>query len=67
MSDWQTIESAPKDGTEFLACYAHQGNVMALIRYDRVHRCWLNKGDVVHGFEANATHWQRLPSKEVRT
>jgi hypothetical protein len=57
MMEWQPIETAPKDGSEFLACYARQGNCMVLVYWDRAHSPWISKGGFVSGFEYNATHW----------
>lgn len=61
MSEWHNIFTAPDDGKEFLAWFGHQ-KVMALVRWHRVNRVWMSKGEVVHGFMANATHWTSLPS-----
>ena len=64
---WQKIETAPKDGTEFLVCYGRQQNVMELIYYNRIHRFWASKGKPVLGFVESATHWMPLPPPPTDT
>lgn len=59
--EWKTIESAPQDGKEFLAIYARQGNVMELVRFNKIYQRWESKGKPILGFIANATHWTQLP------
>jgi Protein of unknown function (DUF551) len=58
---WQPIETAPKDGKSFLACYGHQGNVMRIVHWMGLYGVWMSQGDVLHGFSTNATHWMPLP------
>ena len=41
---WQDIATAPKDGTEFLACWPQQGHVVQLISWNRIHGYWQSKG-----------------------
>ena len=61
----QTIDTAPQDGTEILACNANQGCVTSLISWDRVHDRWKMKGmPILH---LQATHWVRIPKKPSRT
>lgn len=57
---WQPIQTAPKDGAEFLAWFGRQ-NVMMIARFDWVHSVWLTKGEPFVGFMNNATHWMPLP------
>lgn len=59
---WQLVETAPKDGTEFVAAYGHQGFVKELVRWDDLHKCWSSKGNPVLGFETNVTHWHPMPA-----
>lgn len=59
---WQTVETAPKDGSEFIAAYGHQAFVKELCRWDTIHRRWMSKGKIVHGFETNVTHWHPMPA-----
>lgn len=54
---WQPIETAPKDGREFLACYGRCNNAMHLVSYNRIHSYWQSKGEYVGGFMQNATAW----------
>lgn len=58
---WQPIETAPKDGSEFLATYGRQGWVMLIVKWNALHKFWQTKGEPVAGFSSNATHWMPLP------
>jgi hypothetical protein len=60
---WRPIETAPKDGTEFIAAFGHQGFVMMLFSYNTIHGYWQTKGIPNQGFLENATHWTPLPAK----
>jgi hypothetical protein len=55
---WQPIETAPKDGCEFVACNMNQGGVMQLVSWNGLHRFWQSKGEPVF---MQATHWMPLP------
>lgn len=61
MSEWQTIETAPKDGNEFLALVLDEHHIMV---WDLDEQDW---------FEANSqsiigvpTHWMPLPEPPAR-
>ena len=62
---WQTIETAPKDGSEFLAIWGRQGNVVQVVKWNHLHKFWQSKGEPVTGFATNATAWHPLPSPPV--
>lgn len=64
---WRPIETAPKDGREFLACYARQGCVVELVRWNRPHEVFMCKGEHIPGFMSNATHWMPLPEPPKAT
>ena len=70
MSDWQTIESAPKDGTYFLAIELFQRVVYdddggeksspedyQVVRWSK--KGWVSFGLIFSSFEP--THWMPLP------
>lgn len=59
--EWKTIDSAPKDGSEFVAAYARQGFVKTLARWNAIYGHWENQGNWLPGFSANATHWMPIP------
>jgi hypothetical protein len=59
---WQTIDTAPKDGTEILVCNTHQGNVKRLIWWSNVYKCWQTKGEVITNLQD--THWLKIPTKK---
>jgi hypothetical protein len=44
MANWQEMDTAPKDGTEFICCYPLQGCVMQLTCWNTVHGYWQSKG-----------------------
>ena len=62
-AQWQPIETAPKDGIEFLAAYGHQGFVKKLVSWNALMGYWQSKGVPEFGFIENATHWMPIPSK----
>ena len=59
MSEWQPIETAPKDGTFVLVCWPLQGNVMA-VAYHRMLPTprWEIRGEFAY---LTGTVWQPLP------
>lgn len=56
-TEWKPIASAPKDGSEFLACYGRQGNVLQLVKWNKIHGYFESKGKPELGFTSNATDW----------
>jgi hypothetical protein len=63
MSDWQPIDSAPKDGTEILG---HNDGVYAIVSW-QTHRTmtgiygnWADRAGYLESYE-RPTHWQPLP------
>ena len=66
MSGWQSIDTAPKDGTEFLAYFPRETPQLAVVRHEAY-------GDVVFfgyvenllaevvGEASGFTHWMPLP------
>ena len=58
--NWQDISTAPKDGSEFLVCYVRQGGVTKLIYWDKIHKQWLSKGELV--LFLHAEYWMPIPS-----
>jgi len=74
MSEWMPIESAPKDGTSVLVCWAGADwdNSMAVAYYEEGYSSyvdsakgvnWRDGGDLGCGgmIGAMPTHWQPLP------
>ena len=61
-SPWQPIETAPKDGSEFVTANANQGFVKELVSWNSFHRFWQSKGQAIY---MQATHWMPLPSPPV--
>jgi hypothetical protein len=73
MTEWQPIETAPKDGTQILVCGTYSSDI-AIVRFrehDRDWRCVSDGFDVIEsqsdfGTEyrsfAVPTHWMPLPS-----
>lgn len=57
MDDWLSIETAPKDGTEFLAFGPHGRVITHWMRED-----YFRDGQPARWFPANnPTHWMPLP------
>ena len=59
---WETIDSAPKDGSEFITCNMRQGGVKQLVCWEPIHHTWASKGKTIH---MQATHWMPLPANPV--
>jgi hypothetical protein len=57
---WRTIETAPKDGSGFLAC---NGQWMTVCHWHRQQQCWASNGPVYSPYPADEqpTHWAPLP------
>lgn len=57
---WMPIESAPKDGSCFLACC---GNWVTVAHWHRVQLCWATNGPNYSRYphDEQPTHWQPLP------
>jgi hypothetical protein len=45
---WRDMDSAPKDGTEFVVRYTLQGNVKRLVCWNTMHGFWQSKGESVN-------------------
>ena len=58
MSEWQTIESAPKDGTAILGW---DGGTALVILWHRGGGYWIVEWDG-HRIDDWCTHWQPLPA-----
>lgn len=54
MNEWQPIDTAPKDGTQILACFKGQFDWVIFIAHSDKSRVW------AAGY-ASPTHWQPLP------
>jgi hypothetical protein len=59
---WKSINTAPKDGTEFLVRYTLQNNVKRLIHWNTLRGHWADKGEAVIGLEMQKAEWTPLPS-----
>ena len=60
MMEWQPIETAPRDGTEFLAFWSNAYGKFKFIQP----MMWLNNRFVVtwdHDDDVKPTHWMPLP------
>jgi hypothetical protein len=45
---WKPMDTAPKDGTEFVVRYTLQGNVKKLVCWNNIHGFWQSKGESVN-------------------
>lgn len=65
MAEWRDIESAPRDGTNFLTWTPRYGVRVGRAVHRRDHDDWLSHVDQYGGSSKGgerATHWQPLPS-----
>lgn len=63
MSQWQPVESAPKDGTLILA-FLPESALMKIVfaRWDDEFACWYDdKGESAFPIDVEVTHWMPLP------
>lgn len=58
---WQPIETAPEDGSEFLAVWGRQSSIVQIVNWNVIHKFWQTKGRPLMGFTNNATAWMPLP------
>ena len=58
---WRPLDSAPRDGTEFVVRYTLQGNVKRLIRWNTLHGFWESKGEAAVALEQQKVEWAPLP------
>ena len=65
MNDWKTMETAPKDGSEFIVRFSLQGNVKAFCHWDKINKCWMNKGSVFFP-ESQDCEWLSIESLESK-
>ncbi|MFT6474683.1 MAG: hypothetical protein ACJAUS_002408 [Qipengyuania sp.] len=75
MGDWQPIETAPKDGTEILACDGNDRSPdYSIVAWDK--NLWVAMADGARAIEAQGdlytdyvqpwvTHWMPLPDPPV--
>ena len=68
MTDWQTIETAPKDGTSILLYGYWEGEIHSIEDEKNIWMAqytygdWLiNGGDYYGSYVRNPTHWMPLP------
>lgn len=62
---WKLIESAPKDGSSFLAC---TGQWMTVCHWHRQQECWATNGPAYSPYPADEqpTHWMPLPASPAK-
>jgi hypothetical protein len=58
--EWRPIETAPKDGTEFVVAYPKQAMTLQLIYWSKRHGTWFSKGDSVPGLEYQDVLWMPI-------
>lgn len=62
---WQPLNTAPKDGTEFLVRYPLQGNVKKLVNWNTIHGYWQSKGVSDIGLAHQQVEWHPLPPNDA--
>jgi len=69
MREWQSIETAPKDGTRFIA-FQNPFGIYISYRHDpggesknpkHHYECWVTDGNSTKGYPCKPTHWMLLP------
>jgi len=73
MSDWQSIETAPRDGTRILGFGGGMGQIANVISYNERVGCWdtpydtLDDRDEEENGYIRPTHWMPLPAPPTLT
>jgi len=69
MSDWQPIETAPKDGTNVLLAWPYISRCAIMGYYHPECRQWLEAGAGWTGYSSHypPTHWMPLPALPAPT
>lgn len=57
---WQSMDTAPTDGREFLIRYPLQGNVKQLACWNNIHKYWQSKGEPITPMQQKC-EWYPLP------
>lgn len=47
VTGWRGMDSAPKDGSEFVMRYTLQGNAKRLVNWNTIHGFWESKGQAI--------------------
>lgn len=55
---WRSIDTIPKDGKEVLICNTKQGNTKQLVRWDKIHKYWKSKENVILDLQADL--WYKI-------
>lgn len=61
---WNPLETAPKDGREFIVRYPKQGNVKQILRWNTIHNHWESKGEAMLGLEFQGVEWGMMPGDD---
>jgi hypothetical protein len=58
VSNWQPFATAPKDGSEIIACKAGSEEVVQFVSWNAILREWLDRNAEPY---QGATHWLPIP------
>lgn len=58
-AQWLPLSTSPKDGREFLVLMPRCGNVISLVRWAKLHKHWLCKGESIWLHDGDL--WADLP------
>lgn len=62
---WQSPDTMPKDGKEFLVKFLSQSNVVMIYRWNGIHEYFESKGEPYSGLQKQNVVWHQIPLQDA--